>query len=108
MKWYKRYPSDFGGKTRHLSLAEVGAYNRLLDHYYTHEEPLSNERRELYRICQAITAKERRAVDRVAEEFFSENGSGEIHNKRADEEISKASAISQARRDAANKRHGNG
>lgn len=104
MKWYKRYPADFGVKTRHLTMAEIGAYTLLLDHYYANSEPLSGDMGELYRIAAARTTTEKRAVERVVEEFFPANGDGRRHNKRADEEIGKAKEISEKRAIAGSKR----
>jgi uncharacterized protein YdaU (DUF1376 family) len=108
MKWYKLYPADFGADTRHLTLTELGAYQALLNHYYTKEDPLPADTEDLLRIANARTPNERRAVERVAGEFFPLNGDGSRHNKRADREIAKARDISGKRRDAANTRHGNG
>lgn len=105
MKWYKRYPADFVVKTLHLSLAERGAYSALLDRYYAEGEPLPADVDELVRIVNARGVAERRAVERVAAEFFPVNGDGTRHNKRADEEIDKAAAVSQKRSEAAKVRY---
>jgi len=98
MKWYKRFPADFLVKTRHLSLQESGAYNALLDHYYTTERPLPDDPDELYRIANAHSVSEKRAVERIAASFFVSNGSGKLHNKRCDEEIGRAKHVSEQRR----------
>lgn len=89
MNWYKRYPGDFAAKTRHLSLAERGAYDALLDHYYATMSPLPVDVRSLCRITGAQGEAEEAAVRRVAAEFFEVHGDGTRHNKRADEEIAK-------------------
>lgn len=51
MKFYKRFPSDIQIKTGHLSPAEFGCYDRLLDHYYATEVPLPANR------CYGMGAK---------------------------------------------------
>lgn len=51
MDWYKRFPTPYRADTWSLTLAEHGAYNLLLDHYYTTERPLPNEDRALAAIC---------------------------------------------------------
>jgi len=106
VKWYKLYPADFGADTRHLTLTELGAYQALLNHYYVKEEPLPADPGDILRIANARTAVERRAVERVAAEFFPANGNGVRHNKRADKEIARARDIS-AKRSAAGQQKGN-
>lgn len=101
MKWYPRYPGDFGAKTRHLSLLERGAYDALLDHYYATEEPLPAEAEPLFRIVGARGQDEEKAVRRIISEFFPLNGDGKRHNKRADQEISKSKSKSKSSRSAA-------
>lgn len=96
VNWYKRYPGDYTAKTRHLSLSERGAYDALLDHYYSTMQPLPIDIATLCRIASAHGEEEERAVRRVAAEFFPVNGDGTRHNKRADEEIEKSKLQSQA------------
>ena len=104
MKWYPKWAGDFVVKTRHLSLMEQGAYNALLDHYYTTEVPLPAELESLCQIVGARKPEEEKAVRRVVAEFFPLNGDGLRHNKRADEEILKAQSKSKSSRKAAHKR----
>ena len=66
---------------------EHGAYTAMLDTYYATERSLPGDKTALYRIAKAFTSAERKAVDRVAEQFFPVNGDGTRHNKRADEEL---------------------
>lgn len=100
MKWYKRFPGDFEADTGHLSVTECGAYNKLLDHYYSTEKPLPLEPIRLFSIARAVTEDEKAAVKRVVAEFFPTNGDGMRHNKRADEEIEKARSKSKSRSEA--------
>jgi len=88
MNWYKRYPSDYMGKTAHLSLTEHGAYNVLLDHCYS-QETLSSDKDAVYRIARAFTQQERDAVDSVLLQYFVLT-SDCYTNKRVDKELAKA------------------
>lgn len=104
MNFYKRYLGDYARDTAHLSLMEHGAYQVLLDTYYATDGALPADPDELYRIARAMTPAERKAVDRVAGQFFAVNGDGSRHNKRADEEIAAAVAYADAQAMRANKR----
>jgi len=96
MNWYPRYYGDYSRDTAHLSLAEHGAYNVLLDHYYA-TGPMPDDADVLMRICRAFDEHEKKAVASVADKFFPVNGDGMRHNKRADQEIAKRDSISAAR-----------
>lgn len=95
MNFYKRFIGDIQGKTGGLTLAEFGAYDRLLDHYYSTEKPIKND--EIYRICRAMNAAEKRAVDAVLSQFFCMTENGYIQSK-ADELIAKALPLIEAAR----------
>jgi uncharacterized protein YdaU (DUF1376 family) len=81
MNFYKRYPGDYGRDTGHLSLAEHGAYTLLLDRYYS-TGSLPSDLAQVYVLCRAMTAADRRAVANVMKEFFPDG-----KNHRADFEI---------------------
>lgn len=89
MNFYKRFIGDIQKKTGHLSLAEFGAYDRLLDHYYALEKPLPLLIADCYRICRAMVKDERAAVDRVLGEFFERTEAGYVHT-RAEEAMAEA------------------
>ncbi len=91
MNYYRRYIGDFQRDTGHLSLTEVGAYDRLLDHYYATEASLPVSLETLCRISRAVTREERDAVQMVADKFFP-LVEGERRNKRADKEIAAANS----------------
>lgn len=78
----------YGIKTAGLNLAARGAYDALLDYYYTKERPLPKDKRELYRIVRAFERWERAAVDSVLAKFFSLTDAG-YTNPRAEEELAK-------------------
>jgi len=107
--WYPRYYGDYTKGTQHLTLAEHGAYTKLLDHYYATGQPLPDDATALLRTCAAMTPEERAAVESVAAQFFPVNGDGMRHNKRADREIEKLAVRSESARGSANQRwHSNG
>lgn len=87
MNFYPRYPGDYIRKTMHLSMVEDGAYTRLLDWYYSNEQPIPGDRR--YAVARASTAAEKKAVDGVLAEFFT-TIEGAHHSARADAEIEAA------------------
>lgn len=87
MIYYKHYIGDYQRHTGHLTLVQDGAYRRMMDHYYSTEEPLPASPDALYRICGAMEKKEREAVDFIAKSFFTEVA-GHLHHQRIDEEIS--------------------
>lgn len=74
--------------TAHLSLVEVGAYNRILDHYYASGGPIDMTEAQVMRLCAAVTPEEQSAVKFVLKEFFVfEIDDGCYHNNRADREL---------------------
>ncbi len=74
MNHYPRRPAIHATATAHLSLAEEGAYNRLLDWQYSRECPLPPTHDELYRIARATTTAERQAALKVATAWFCDEG----------------------------------
>lgn len=95
MNFYKRFIGDIQAKTGGLTLAEFGAYDRLLDHYYSTEKPVPAD--EVYRICRAMSPGERTAVDKVLRKFFETGADGYTQSK-ADEVIAKALPLIEAAR----------
>lgn len=89
MNFYSFHIGDYAGATRHLSWDEDMAYRRMLDAYYSREQPLPLDRRQIYRLVSASEKRQRDAVDAVLTEFFREAPDG-WRNTRADEEIGKA------------------
>jgi uncharacterized protein YdaU (DUF1376 family) len=98
MNFYKRFIGDIQAKTGSLSLAEFGAYDRLLDHYYSTEEPIPLDAGDRYRICRAMSEEERCAVDKVIAKFFTETPAGYVQSK-AEEVISAALPLIEAARE---------
>lgn len=86
MNYWPRWIGAIKKRTATLSLAEMGAYDRLLDHYYAEEQPLPADIDECCRIAVALTKDERKAVEKVLAKFFVLTEQGHT-NERADEEI---------------------
>lgn len=84
MNYYKRNLGDFARDTAHLSQGQVGAYDLLLDWYYSNERPLPADMEDVYRIARAHTKEERKNVDKVRGMFDADG-----RHKRCDAEISK-------------------
>lgn len=83
MNYYPFHIGDYASATRHLSWDEDMAYRRLMDAYYTREEPIPVDRRAAYRLVSAATPEQREAVDIVLAEFFEETPNG-WRNSRCD------------------------
>ena len=86
MNYYERHIGDYLKDTAHLSLLEHGIYGRLLDIYYTREEPIPEA--QLMRLVGARTDEERSAVRDVVTEFFVKDGVSWVH-KRCESEIAR-------------------
>ena len=87
MNFYKRFIGDITAKTGGLSMSRMGAYDRLLDHYFSTEKPI--EKDEVYSICRAMNKHERLDVDHVLARFWTLTPEGYTQSK-ADEVIAKA------------------
>lgn len=82
MDWYERRPSEYKEDTWHLSLAEHGAYNLLLDHYYANEKPLPNQDRALASICNCSSDEWATVKENVLKFFkVKEN---RLHKRKCD------------------------
>lgn len=101
MPWYARNCVKFLKKTGHLSMMEMGAYDRMLDWYYTNRDKrgLPTNVAQINRICGAFVPDECEAVLNVLGEFFH-IVDGRYINDTAQEEIDKAEQIGRVRRDA--------
>jgi len=84
MNHYPRHVGDITRDTFGLSLTEFGAYDRLLDAYYSSEKPIPHAER--YRLTGAVSKADKAAVDYVMGRYFTEQADG-WHQKRADVEI---------------------
>ena len=89
MNFYKRFVADIQVKTGHLTPAEFGIYDRLLDHYYATEVLLPPLDR-CYAVARAMTKADKDAVARVLAEFFTEETGGLYSQRRADKVLAEA------------------
>ncbi|CAJ49057.1 YdaU family protein [Bordetella avium] len=103
MNYYPHHIGDYLKDTAHLSMIEDGAYRRLIDLYYLHEQPLPVERIKVYRLARAITPADKAAVDTILEEYFVLGDAGWTH-KRCDAELAKSREKSNKARNSAAKR----
>jgi uncharacterized protein YdaU (DUF1376 family) len=102
--WYPRYYGDYMRDTGHLTLAQHGAYTKLLDQYYAHGKGIPADHEALFRMCSAMHDEERAAVAYVADKYFPVNGDGMRHNRRADRELAKLADRSESARQSAKAR----
>lgn len=93
--WYPMYWKDFMADTAELSNDELGAYVRLLGHYYIKGEPLPDNDARLRRIA-GMTKYKFENFREIFSRYFSKQGEN-FHHKRADKEIAKASDLSEKR-----------
>lgn len=84
MNYYRLHIGDYLRDTAHLSLLEHGVYARLLQVYYTREQPILES--EKYRVIGARSPEEREAVDSVLGQFFEVASDG-WRQSRCDREI---------------------
>ncbi len=97
MNYYHFHIGDYLVDTAHLSIIEDGAYRRLLDRYYTTEQPLSDDESALFRVVRARTEEEKESVRVVLGEFFTLTKEGWTH-KRCASEISAYQAKAETNR----------
>lgn len=100
--YYNKYPGDYQRDTAHLSLMEHGAYNLLMDHYYSTGKPLPNNNTALYRICRAFEPAEQTAIDNVASQFFQPDDNF-LRHKRIDRQLSERREFLDAQRESGKK-----
>lgn len=91
MNRYDFYPGDYLRDTLDLSMAEDGAYVRLMNWYYSKEKPIEDARK--FSITRAVTRKEKDTTQRILDMFFDKktvDGITVWTNHRIEFEISKA------------------
>ncbi len=83
--WYPWNRRDYKRDTLHLSLAEDGAYRRLIDEYMEAEGPIPNSDAALARLI-GVTTEEWMTVSATVREFFKPSNNKLVH-KRCEEEL---------------------
>lgn len=103
LPWYPRDMGKYARDTKTLTLVEHGAYNLLLDHYYStgpfhvkamlkqcsSNASLLPDHSRLYILCGALSKIEQDAVDHVIKTYFYLDDDGYYRNRAADEVIAK-------------------
>ena len=105
MHHYPFHVKDYVLATAHLSNIEDLTYRRLLDLYYTSEEPIPNEPAKLSR---RLRVDDVQVVTDMLEEFFTLHDDGRWHKTRCDEEIGKYKGFAEAGKRGAEKRWAKG
>lgn len=88
MNYYPKNIGDYLTKTLGLTMLQEGAYNRMIDLYYSSEKPLPLDKKEIYASTRCASKSEREAVDFVLAKYFTEESDG-FHQSRCDEELIK-------------------
>ena len=105
LPWYPMFPGDFDADTGHLSLAEDGAYNRLLRLQWRAPGcKLPSDMAWIFRKAKAFTDADRAVIEAVIAEFFTRKG-GKIWSARLLEEYVK-SDVAHSKRAAAGSKGG--
>lgn len=98
MFYFKFHIGDYRRETSHLTLLEHGVYMTLMSTYYTNEQPLPTDEKQLFRLAGARTDDEKEAVINITNEFFKRVGSEWVHS-RIDFELQKYQARAETNRE---------
>ena len=90
MDWYPWYPTDFKRDTYRLTLAEDGAYRRLIDEYMILRGPLPDDDAALSRIL-GVSFEEWQIVAPNVRSFFKAKD-GVLRHKRCEQELGSQNA----------------
>lgn len=109
MDWYPFYPTEFKADTLDFTLAEDGAYRRLIDHYMETRQPLPASEAALARIIGVSINDFQAIAERVLSKFSKD---GEVlRHRRCEIELDRQDNMSKKRSEAAKraaaKRHKN-
>jgi len=97
MFYFKFHIGDYRRETQHLTLLEHGVYMTLMSTYYTSEQPLPKDERQLLRLAGARTNEEKQAVLDIVNEFFIPTETHWVHS-RIDFELSEYQSKADANR----------
>ena len=98
MFYFKFHIGDYRRETQHLTLLEHGVYMTLMSTYYTSEQPLPKDERQLLRLAGARTGEEKQAVLDIVNEFFIPTETHWVHS-RIDFELSEYHSKAEANRE---------
>ena len=103
LAYFPMYPDDFEADTAHLTLAEDGAYNRLLRLCWrTPGCSIPADRQWVYRRLRALSDEDRAVINTVLDEFFVEQ-EGRFSNARLMKEWLAANEAHDRRKKAGSK-----
>ena len=86
MDWYPWYPTHFRRKTLHLTLAEDGAYRRLIDEYMILREALPDDDGALARLL-GVSIEGWLAVAPAVRPYFRSAANGRLVHTRCEQEL---------------------
>lgn len=95
INFYKRYMGDYGRDTADLSQGEHGAYNLLMDWYYSTGGPIPADERSVFMVARAFTPEEQENARRVVARYFRLDGN-RLRLPRADLEIARLRRFGEA------------
>ena len=101
MDWYPWYPALYRKATMHLTIAQDGAYRRLIDEYMTNGFPLPSNGSAIARII-GISLEEWEKIAPAILPFFQQKGEL-LHNERCDIELERQARLSNKRSEVAKK-----
>lgn len=105
MRYYVHHIGDWMTDTAYCDWMQSAAYHKLIMVYYASEQALPNDLPAIYRAIGAATIAEKEATRHSLHRFFALNADDDKwHQKRCDEEITKAREFVIAQRENANKR----
>jgi len=105
LPYFPMFPADFDADTGHLSLAEDGAYNRLLRLQWRAPGcKLPSDMEWIFRKAKAVTEEDQRIIETIIAEFFTRKG-GKIFSARLLKEYIK-SDVAHSKRVAAGSKGG--
>ncbi len=90
------YVGDYLKDTAELTLAEHGAYLRLILFYWNNGGAITNDLSKIYRATGAISPQEQQNIASILKSYFVQNGDTFFH-KRIDEELNKTAKIKAVR-----------
>lgn len=86
MNYWRKDIAAWRNATASMSYDEKGAYDELLNVYYSQEKPFPNDERAIFRLVGAQDRKEQDLIRKLLKSHFHLNDN-ELHNSRADLEI---------------------
>lgn len=86
LAYFPMYPSDFDADTGHLSMAEDGAYNRLLRlSWRCPDAKMPDDLEWIFRKSRAVTDEDKALIAAIIAEFFTRKG-GKVFSARLHKE----------------------